>query len=112
MSRSDQYIGLNQRAEDFLNKHAVKDVYQIVRNGRVVETREEPQKEVYDHIEGAFYNTFPLYCYFLNDGSKVYEYVQADPWDSGPMYYIALRDSENKPIKESLWTNEEMEWEE
>jgi hypothetical protein len=37
------------------------------------------------------------------------EYVQATPWSSGPMYFIALRDATTgQSLPETLWSADEM----
>ena len=44
--------------------------------------------------------------YKLKDNKGyVEEYIQAQPWDSGPMIYLALKNRITKEvIPESLWT--------
>lgn len=108
MARTDQYVGLNERAKEFLDRKTKKDVFHLYKNGEIADRWEEPQKKAYGTIEGVFGNTFSLHYYFLHNGARVYEYIQAEPWDGGPMYYIALKDEEGNPIKESLWSEEEM----
>lgn len=101
MSRVSQYAGLSPKALEFLDKNSKRDIFHIVKSDRVIETRGEYRKEVYSTIGDAF----PLYRYFLVDGSSVYEYVQA----SQPVCFIALRDEAGNPIVETLWSAEEME---
>jgi len=42
-------------------------------------------------------------------GDIVYEVVQASPWSSGPVIFTALKDHTHRWIKDSLWSDEEME---
>lgn len=62
-------------------------------------------------IESAFapgVKAFDLSRYELPDGRIYEEYIQAQPWSSGPCYYIALKDSAGEPVRESLWTKKQM----
>ena len=88
MSRTDHYMGINERAEKLIQGATA---YQ------------------YDTVEGAFYNQFPLMAYEMPDGTVYYEYVQADPWASGPHFFLALRDEHDRPLEGSLWTDDEIE---
>ena len=63
----------------------------------------------HDTLEGAFGNDFPLWHYKFDDGREYFEYVQAEPWSSGPCFFIALRDSKGDPVPESLWPQSEIE---
>ena len=82
--RTDQYIGLSPSTQKFVAKMEAKQ---------------------YDTFEGAFCNKFPLFSY----DEKYFEYVQEEPWSSGPMFFIALKDAEGTPVSESLWTQEEID---
>lgn len=116
--RTDQYIGLTEAA------------CLLVRGERVIEyhsteTREFPDGKrvivgpvpIYGStvkrgrmgkIDGAFGNEFPLYAYTFPDGRVLTEYVQAEPWSSGPCYFVALKDEEGKPVTASLWSQSEI----
>jgi len=80
--RTDQYIGLSPRAEKFVEKMKCKQ---------------------YDAFEGAFGNNFPLYRYFKSR-KKYHEIVQADPWSSGPMFFITLKER-----RDLDWTDKEIQ---
>jgi hypothetical protein len=83
--RTDQYIGLSQGG-----KKLVKDMI----------------PKLVCHFDGAFGNSFPLYSY----EDKYCEFIQAEPWSSGPMFFIALQNNKDGSIiKESLWSEEEIE---
>jgi len=51
-----------------------------------------------------------LQYYELNNGKGyIEEYIQAEPWSSGPCIFLALRASDTKePIIDSLWDNEDI----
>ncbi|MHA2428916.1 MAG: hypothetical protein ACXADB_12910 [Candidatus Hermodarchaeia archaeon] len=97
--RTDQMIGLSPRGQKLVADPNLTRVQHTL-------------------LEGAFGNTFPLYEWRLPiwqyaDTYKmtlVLEEVQASPWSSGPCFFLALKDKESREwIKESLWTNQEME---
>lgn len=47
-----------------------------------------------------------LFRYTLPNKRVFYEYIQADPWSSGPCIFLALKDAKGKPVRESLWPKE------
>lgn len=50
-----------------------------------------------------------LHRYTMPDGKVYEEFLQCDPWSSGPVYHLALRDARTgKPVAKSLWTDEEI----
>ena len=83
--RTDQYIGLSLRAKEFVKGMKILP---------------------YDKFEGAFQNEFTLYEYFKwNKRKKRYhEIIQAEPWSSGPMFFITLKEKRNLD-----WTEEEIQ---
>ena len=100
-----EQIGLDARNEllslDF-NNPVINNTIQCFKKG-------DSKKRV-GYIEGAWDDKVAdLYQYTLSDGKVYTEYVQADPWSSGPCYFIALKDENDVPISESLWTEEEIE---
>lgn len=91
MSRSDQWIGLNPWALEFLRRHAVSD-------------------ENLDPVEGAWMSVVGhTKRYRLQDGSSVDSFVQSVPWQSGPMYFLALKRTDGEVIAETLWTETELD---
>ena len=117
--RCDQYIGLNERAEKLLQLDKTQPVkittIKEFPNGNIVsETHIEQQtitvREKYSTFLQAF-NEDPeiLYKHTLENGDVYYEFLQCEPWSSGPCYFIALKDKEGKVAEESLWTDEELE---
>ena len=61
-------------------------------------------------VEGMFDEVVhTLKEYEMNDGTKIEEYIQAEPWSSGPCIYLALKNAETKePILDSLWSEDEI----
>lgn len=94
MSRSDQYIGLNDWATEMLASC-------------------QAQATPYDKIEGAWNDDVAsLHEYTLPDGHVYREYVQTSPWSSGPMYFIALKDMQyDEPVARSLWSDHDIDQE-
>ena len=91
MSRQTNFFGLNERAKQFIS------------NNNLVKTAN------HENVYGMFDEiVYVLQDYF--DGRYKYrEYIQAEPWSSGPCIFIALWDIENNiPVKDSLWTDEEI----
>lgn len=89
MARTDQFVGLTERALDIVVNCATRqpaDVYETAWNG-----------------------CWPLHLYTMKDGTVYMEYVQETPWSSGPMYFLGLKDKDGNPIKDLLWTEEEIE---
>jgi hypothetical protein len=121
--RCDQYIGLNYWANKMLYDHRQTGVMErwfypdeteiddpkpfLVDS---VRTRIPTHKiEIIGKIEGAWNpHVADLRRFTLEDGTIYEEYIQAEPWSSGPCYFIALKDSEGNPVPESLWTDEEI----
>ena len=44
-----------------------------------------------------------------NETTVFAEYVQAEPWSSGPCIFTALRDADGNPVEESLWAERAMD---
>lgn len=120
--RTDQFMGLNDWAREllkgcgkthFTGRYETRDVVAV--EGEEESKIEAPVFEPCVLQEksglsycGMFDNEYALSRYILRDGRVYYEYVQAEPWDSGPMFFVALRDEEGQPVPESLWSEEEI----
>jgi len=119
--RMDQYIGLNHRAEDLVAGKRIllytKHETQIYPDGK---TEVLDSKDIYgsdikreeseEFYEGMFGDKYLLNKYTFPDGRVYIEFVQAEPWSSGPMFFLALKDAETgEEIVESLWTEEEID---
>ena len=115
--RTDQYYGLNAWAKKLVlatqvvseigvRKFADDTIEAFIRNEVVIPVATVTR---IGQIEGAFDPIVAdLNRYELPSGEIFDEYVQAQPWNSGPCYYFALKDSSGSPVSESLWTLEEM----
>ena len=71
--RTDQHIGLTVAARNFLKSVGIN------------------HKKVISTYSGMFGDKYPLYRYYLGNGCYADEYLQTDPWSSGPMFFIGLR---------------------
>ncbi|MBX9685673.1 MAG: hypothetical protein K2X27_03160 [Candidatus Obscuribacterales bacterium] len=116
MARSDQYVGLNPWAKRLVNRK-VKVREQGVRffaDGSKQSFKRwarlpDARKEHAGVIRGAYTPVVAaLHRYTMADGRQFFEYLQAAPWYGGPVYYVALKDKNGKPVPESLWTDEEI----
>lgn len=111
--RMDQFMGLNGQATKILEENKVL-VYteqgeRYFPDGNYeIFTRQfcDIPKKVYDHYEGMNDCQYDLHEYTMKDGSKVREAVQAEPWSSGPVFFLALQDEKGEWIKETLWDEE------
>lgn len=119
--RSTQFYGLNDRAKEYLENNAnkkllyVDKVSRLYSEGEVVvdfasEVLDLEKYPAGDEVLGMFEEkVHTLQVYKMRDGSFVEEYIQAEPWSSGPMIFLALRDLTSKEIVEvSLWADDEM----
>jgi len=110
MSRSTQFYGLNPRAEKFIKDKALHTELKVCEVcGH--ETGGKPIVGYNEDVKGMFGETVcTLRWFFSKYGDHTFEeYIQDEPWDSGPMIFLALRWCCDKlPIKESLWTDKEM----
>jgi len=119
MSRSESYIGLNAWASELVEGEQVHAYTETIHREKpdgtvtVIGPRDVMVSNVYitqySEIEGAYGGSYPLLQYTFDDGTEIFEYVQAEPWHSGPCYYLALRDSKGDPLPKSLWTDEELD---
>lgn len=112
MSRSDWFIGLNERANKYLEDKVRWGKYQLIDDkGNVVQ--DSPRMMCTMGVKYTWTSMFgtenPLRVFKLKDGTSVYEKVQADPWASGPNFFTCLVDEKGKEISETLWTDEEIE---
>jgi hypothetical protein len=99
--RMDQFAGLPQAAEKFLEEHEKPPVY-CETCGHVIK-RSVTRIGSYS---GMFSDTYPLHRRHLKDGRTADEYLQAAPWSSGPVHFIGLKVSDGTVFE---WSEEEME---
>lgn len=115
--RCDQYIGLNSWASRLVSKkQKIHEIgVRIMSNGKRKRFNRwfripVARRVRIGAISGAFDDTVAsLNRYIFPDGTVCDEYVQATPWSSGPCYFIALKDKNGKPIRQSLWTANEID---
>lgn len=119
MSRSDQVMGLNSRAqklvegEQFLLCREIGAKYYSIGHikpfNRPIYSSTVSKTE-YDQFVGLEGNSYPLYKYDFLDKRVLYEQIQTNPWSSGPCFFLALKDGvPGNWVLESLWTNTEIE---
>lgn len=111
--RCDQYIGLTSEGEKFVEENAlqlgVKKITEEYTSGevKILSTIPIYEKKVYDEHEGFGFH--PLYEYTAKDGSVFREAVQANPWSSGPVIFVALKDENGEWIEETLWNENDIQ---
>lgn len=99
--RCDQFIGLPPDAIKFLHKYETP-ASQCPHCHRPYATNLEPCGQ----YEGMFGDTYYLYRHHLKSGLVAEEFLQADPWSSGPCFFLGLRISDGT---EFLWPQEEID---
>lgn len=119
--RMDQHMGLSPEARTMIagekvllyyrtelrempNGESVKVIDREPVYGSSVKCEETPARYV-----GMFFDEYPLYKYILPDGTELFETVQAEPWSSGPCFFLCLRDSDGYIIEESKWSQVEID---
>ncbi len=114
--RMDQFKGLNPWARRKVRRtKLVHEVGKEIRaNGKEVpfdRVRRVPcvDKKMYSRVRGR-YRMFvgDLHRYTLASGQVLEEYVQEVMESGGPCYCIALRDVDGNPVRESLWSKQEL----
>lgn len=117
--RCDQLIGLNTWAIDFIYK--LKELAYTDEIHRTYTGCAHPEildpVQVYIHYKVVMYKTYygmfnteyPLHRYTTSEGKVYEEVLQAEPWASGPMFFLALQDGNGDLLPNSLWTDEEIE---
>jgi len=142
--RMTQHAGLNQWAQDFVRGEQVLVCHEKIErtypDGRVQTIGPRPVRgsSVRKEEGGEFYSgmfeeegRWLLYKYTFPNGSVYWEVVQAEPWSSGPVIFLALTafppetvrfwrgelerqgcegylEVQDYCVPESLWTDEEL----
>ncbi|MFA6842993.1 MAG: hypothetical protein WCR33_01185 [Bacilli bacterium] len=122
--RCTQFFGLSKNANDWLEKYCKQthyfqkvfraydgsDEWVEVENSEGTQLVSKPLEEN-EKVFGMFgEEVYVLQQYEMDNGSIVEEYVQADPWSSGPCIFLCLRfQSTKKFVNKSLWKDEEIE---
>lgn len=112
MSRSSQLIGYMKKANQFIEKHLTNRRDQM----RVYQDMYEGYAGLSASLTPATYGMFDEWIlqewdYISPDGKEyiVKEKIQAEPWSSGPMYFMTLEfhpvDQSGEPFvpEEYLW---------
>lgn len=117
--RMDQHMGLNDWAINFVAGEQVPAyteqgvrVYPDGKEekfGRTITKSSVEMEPSGGHYFGMYGVEHPLSKYTFPDGRVFYEAMQADPWSSGPVFFLALKDENGEWVKESLWSDEEIE---
>ena len=92
MSRSHSIEGLSEKAQKMVKRLKARSTSLVIKGafGGVVIYR--PQE------------------YRNHHGRVVYrEFIQDEPWSSGPHTFLALKDRLGQVVKESLWDDEEID---
>jgi len=119
MSRSDQIIGLCERAKKLLEAKEelfyTETITRIYPDGsqETIGPRPVNGSPVKCELSGEkFYGMFDieydLHRYILPDGRIYVEFVQEEPWSSGPCFFLALKGPNGETVEESLWREEEI----
>lgn len=117
MARSTTLVGLNPAAKELLKPRlaGTKEITVTLFDGTRLPTTTEPfyqalPSEDLGPVLGMFDETVHiLRKYTLQSGQQIEEYIQAEPWSSGPVIFLALRDVQTKqPIEGCMWSDEEM----
>lgn len=98
--RCDQYIGLTTEAQEFLSEHEITP-----EPCSCCKRPFPPKLEQICTYRGINNTEYPLNRHFLMGGRYADEFLQADPWSSGPMFFIGLRVSDGQ---EFSWSEEEI----
>lgn len=97
MSRQTNFIGFNERCRKFAQDNLLESYFEIL----------------LDPIEGMFGEVAYTTKGYVHNNTKrleYKEYLQDEPWSSGPCIFMALWDCQNnKPVTETLWTDKEIE---
>lgn len=103
--RCDQIFGLPVAAREFLRE------FEVQPEACPHCKRMFDQKlEVCGYYQGMFDNSYNLFRHQLVDGRIAEEFVQADPWSSGPCMFLGLRvyDENADLVNEFRWDDEDI----
>jgi len=101
----NQHMGFTAEADVFLEEYAKKvGTHPCPHCGEMTDKTFE--KLSYSSYTGMFQQEYPLHIYLLKDGSTVKEIVQAEPWSSGPCFFMCLERDNGKRI--GKWSQEEI----
>lgn len=99
--REDQYVGFTPAAMAFLDEH--ETAVQICTCCK----RPFPRDlRVIGHYYGMFETAYLLFRHVLKDGRVADEFLQASPWDCGPVFFLGLQVNDGTRFE---WSDEEIE---
>ncbi|MHA2063462.1 MAG: hypothetical protein ACXABY_03680 [Candidatus Thorarchaeota archaeon] len=102
-------MGLTEEAIKWLHKNCVKVLKytKVFPDDREDEEVWEWEVEVYQETNSWYGEGYSLKRYRLANGLWVYEYIQAEPWSSGPCTFLALSWTPDgkDPIEATLWSD-------
>ncbi|OHB21464.1 MAG: hypothetical protein A2939_02930 [Parcubacteria group bacterium RIFCSPLOWO2_01_FULL_48_18] len=112
--RCDQFMGLNKWALNFVKGEPVlvctEEVTRVYPDGRRETLEPRPvhessikKEESGESYFGMFGDSYLLHEHTFPDGRVYFEKVQAEPWSSGPVFFLALQDENGDWVPESLW---------
>jgi len=105
--RCDQMIGVTEKASNFLADNML-DAEECPCCHRPF-----PRKlETCGKFFGMYDNEHQLRLYRLKDGGYAEEFIQADPWSSGPCFFIGLKvfDVDGHFLQEFLWDQKDIDY--
>lgn len=117
----DDVIGLNYRAIEYLKafakhkKNYVEVTFRIYEDKKyeivnfINVNKKIKYKNPYKEIDINNGEKLVLYEYIFDDGSYIYEDIQTTRCYGSVLYFMALKDSNDNWITETLWKNEEIE---
>ena len=116
MARFYQNRGFNSTAKEILAPNGETfETYKVYPDGRkelISETNRDYHytTETIKHIDSWYGEGPSLNKYTFNDGNVLYSGIQAEPWSSGPVTFLALYfDAECKnPVPGTLWSEKEI----
>lgn len=120
MSRSTQWMGFTPESHKWLLNNAICEKVSVITTKLYRDDRREINETINDEINsietgqevtGMFEElVHKIREYPLKNGKVVEEYIQAEPWSSGPCIFMALRYKDTKkPIRASLWSQKEID---
>lgn len=101
MGRSSHYQGLTSEAREFLKLNAKTYLHKFHNDFGECQVLKPLTEEI---SRTGMFEEIEVKRYELKDGSYAEEYVQADPWHSGPVIFMGLKTKD----KNFEWTEEEI----
>jgi len=104
--RCDQYMGMTDEAGDFLEENQIpREVCPTCKQSIPYDLK------TISHYNGMYMNEYPLVRFELKNGGHADQYLQAQPWSSGPIAFIGLKvfNKKDKLIKTFEWSQEDID---